>query len=350
MLLNEHGSSINKIFMQKMNYSSIALFCILKENSTKENILVVNTHLIYKQWKGDLKLAMIALIMKSILRILSAFKISDFFFCGDFNIIPNSMLYQFISTGEIELEASLEEYSNQLFIKSYTNYQTLQELIASGDKKFKSNFYENVKMKKINKDFLRSLVQIQIEFPDTKLDENELKVVDNTDKIESANKGTQNESKMTADKQSQSKPTDKKFNKNELKVTENIASIFKMDSEKSILENLSRSVFLKSSYSEFRNQYWKVNQNNKANLKKLHMYWSPEFYNNEVFVTQFGSEIRNPLDYIWFGGSGNYRVVRILDLPNPFVLFEKNISMPNKFNGSDHFPIVADFLYVKKSV
>ena len=40
------------------------------------------------------------------------YKISDIFFSGDFNMIPNSMLYNYIKDGQVDFDVSLREYSN----------------------------------------------------------------------------------------------------------------------------------------------------------------------------------------------------------------------------------------------
>lgn len=307
MKLKISDFEVHKILPKTMDYPSIALFLILREKETNENILIINTHLIYKEQRGDMKLGMIILILKSIHKILSAYKISDIFFSGDFNMIPNSMLYKFLSTGEIDLEADLEEYSNQSALKNHEQFHSIKEFIAAGDLKFKrrTGFSEkNV----LDQSFLRALVQIQVELPDFL------------------------------------------SNKQEILVSENFLSILKIDEQSDSLESLSKLLFFKSSYAEFKTQYQKIYKMNKNKLRKLHFYLNSEFYNNEAFATQFTHDMKNTVDYIWFSACGNYKIARVLQLPDPIELYALKTTLPHDVEGSDHFPIVADFVFDKKKL
>ena len=41
-----------------------------------------------------------------------SYQIDDIIFGGDFNLVPNSMIYNFITTGNLLLACDLVEYSN----------------------------------------------------------------------------------------------------------------------------------------------------------------------------------------------------------------------------------------------
>lgn len=297
---------MNQVLGSHMQYPYMALFLILKDKKRNQNVLVANTHLIFQPRKGNLKLGMLVLTLKTVTRILNVFTISDFFFCGDFNIIPNSMLYQYLATGDIDLDASLEEYSNQIHMLEVQNSGNAQETVATGDKKFVRRNQVEDELKLIDPAFLRALTQIQVELPEKNGDSYEIRVI------------------------------------------ENVSSMFTNQSPKKSLEVLSRGLLLKSTYADFKNTFWKIQGKNKTKIRNLHFYWSPDLYNNDALVTQFAPDLKNTVDYIWYSGAGNYKPFAIWELPNPILLHTDDHSMPNKECGSDHFPLVADFIYQMK--
>jgi len=85
-------------------------------------LLVVNTHLLFNNGRGDVKLAQVDLIMKSIeyLKLELEEKHPGFnvntILCGDFNAIPNSGVYEFINKGNFEwLSRKKNEISGQKY-------------------------------------------------------------------------------------------------------------------------------------------------------------------------------------------------------------------------------------------
>jgi hypothetical protein len=181
-----------------------------------------------------------------------------------------------------------------------------QEIIALSDKKFSRNFDHVPEKRLIDPEFLRALTQITIELP----------------------------------------PPDS--GRTEMVVHENVASIFSAEAPKHTLELLSRSVFLKSAYADFKNTLWRTQGKDKNKIRGLHYYWSPERFNNDALVTQFAPDLKNTVDYIWFGGAGNYRPHAIWEMPNPLTLHAEDVSLPNADAGSDHLPLIVDFAFHKK--
>lgn len=51
--------------------------------------------------------------MKAIEKIKQAYDLDDVYLGGDFNLIPNSMLYTYMIHHKIDFDAALIEYSNQ---------------------------------------------------------------------------------------------------------------------------------------------------------------------------------------------------------------------------------------------
>ena len=63
--------------------------------------------------RTHLKLCQLILIFRIIEQIKLKHDIYQTFFCGDFNLVPNSSIYEFIVNQNVNFEASLHEFSNQ---------------------------------------------------------------------------------------------------------------------------------------------------------------------------------------------------------------------------------------------
>lgn len=63
--------------------------------------------------RTHLKLGQLILLFRTIEQIKLKHDIAQTFFAGDFNLIPNSSLYEFIVNQKIDLNASVYEFSNQ---------------------------------------------------------------------------------------------------------------------------------------------------------------------------------------------------------------------------------------------
>jgi len=299
------SAHMNQLLAEEMTYPGVALFSVLRDLQQSElgldnNVLVVNTHLLFNTIRGDLKLAMLVLIMKTVLKINQAFNISDVFMCGDFNLIPNSMLYKWISTNEIDLEADLREFSNQNMISRMKDDLDLEDLIKVGDRKYKSSNFGSPKKRRVSRQFLRALVKAEIKLPD------------------------------------QGSEID------EITVTESFVGIFEGDDHAQFLENLSKLTCFKSTYAEFNRKYYKRFKTG-SEVNALNFFFNEKYNNNDSFVTQYTHNFKNTVDYIWFSANGKYRIGQVLQTPDPRLLFKNSLSFPFQEFGSDHFSLVADF-------
>lgn len=63
--------------------------------------------------RTHLKLCQLILIFRSIEQIKLKHSISQTFFAGDFNLIPNSSLYEWVTNNSINIKGSVYEFSNQ---------------------------------------------------------------------------------------------------------------------------------------------------------------------------------------------------------------------------------------------
>ena len=307
MNLASHGhGKPDPLLVEEMAYPGLAVFSLLKDLQQRDlgldnNILVVNTHLLFNAGKGDLKLAMLILIMKTILKLSQVYNVSDIFLCGDFNLIPNSMLYQWLSAAGINLEADLREYSNQNMIGRLLDELDIEDLVKLGDQKFKSSSLFSNKKRKIDPRFLRALVQAEVRLPESDAGE-------------------------------------------EVLVTQTFAGIFAGDDHAQFLETLSKLLCFKSAYAEFNRKFYKRFKQSKE-VNALNFYFDERQNNNDSFVTQFTHNFKNTVDYIWFSANGKYKIGRVLQTPSPKLLAKNGLSCPFDDFGSDHFSLVVDFCF-----
>ncbi|VDM98431.1 unnamed protein product [Thelazia callipaeda] len=75
----------------------------LKDMRTQRDLCIFNTHLLFNKWRGDVKLAQVAISLANIDKECGpeSGKECPYILCGDFNIEPHSPLYNFIMKGGI---------------------------------------------------------------------------------------------------------------------------------------------------------------------------------------------------------------------------------------------------------
>lgn len=125
------------LLAKEMYYPAVALFVIAKDRQLDGRVsLIVNTHLVYNNKKGHVKLGMLVLIFRAIEMLKRDFPVQDVFFSGDFNLISNSMLYSYIARGELDLGVDLQAYSNQAWAINMSSKREIGEALAIQDYKF----------------------------------------------------------------------------------------------------------------------------------------------------------------------------------------------------------------------
>ncbi|XP_077395860.1 protein angel homolog 2 isoform X2 [Festucalex cinctus] len=71
-------------------------------------LCVANTHLLFNPRRGDVKLAQLAIMLAEIHSVVKLWKDKgehcNVILCGDFNSLPHTPLYQFITTGELDFQ------------------------------------------------------------------------------------------------------------------------------------------------------------------------------------------------------------------------------------------------------
>jgi protein angel len=89
---------IDEYFFDRPN---VAILALLKDKVNQHHVLVINTHLLFNNRRGDIKLLQIQSILaaaRTIINGLGAANVS-LVWTGDFNLIPNSPIYDYLRTG-----------------------------------------------------------------------------------------------------------------------------------------------------------------------------------------------------------------------------------------------------------
>jgi endonuclease/exonuclease/phosphatase family metal-dependent hydrolase len=94
-------------FLKKMTYPSQAQFSLFEtamenKDGQKQRILVVNTHVTFRDLDG-IKSVELFIILKTIWMMKKAHNITEVLLCGDFNLIPYSTLYDFITKRQFDI-------------------------------------------------------------------------------------------------------------------------------------------------------------------------------------------------------------------------------------------------------
>ena len=275
------------LFSKEMYYPSIGQFLLLEDNKYNKKILCVNTHLLFNKNKGHVKLAMLLLIFK-IINILKSqiAKVASLIFSGDFNIVPNSMLYNWLSGNGINLSVDLREFSNQSFFMSLSDSRTPNEIALWSNKKYKNrNNGKNV----VLNSFLLLLMNV-------------VPIITN-------------ENQIIFDQ-----------NKNE----KNVYLDPRNEASKNFDEIINK-LQICSCYSKFLSRPENNNYNNESN--------------NEALITHFTKDVRSATDYIWIN-KDSFKVKEILNIPE-FGCFGNNekIGLPNEIYPSDHLLISVKLDY-----
>ncbi|CAI2353637.1 unnamed protein product [Caenorhabditis sp. 36 PRJEB53466] len=91
------------------NRENIAQLMVLQCHRTCQCVIVANTHLIFNQERGDVKLAQLAILFANIHQMHKNFLMFNpaVIVLGDFNIEPYSKIYDFIVTGQLLVHGEL---------------------------------------------------------------------------------------------------------------------------------------------------------------------------------------------------------------------------------------------------
>ena len=276
-------------FSEGMYYPGVALFLILKDIKYPQKlILSVNTHLLFNMRHGHVKFAMIVLIFKAINELKQRFDIATVFLCGDFNLIPNSMLYAYICDKKLDLNSDLKFFSGQSYAINLSKNASLHESTLMQDRKFQPSKFEQ--MQKNEDVFYSILMDVRLKFC---YEESEIC-------FESGSFST--------------------------KTSEQLSAYF---------IELSKTVNLKSSYSEF---------NKISTLKKSQLI---ENQNYENAISFFATTMASNVDYI-FASSSELELNSVLEKPKVADLEKSSLTAPFGNFPSDHFCLFTGFRKIDK--
>jgi hypothetical protein len=114
---------------KNFNKDNVGQIILLEENQTGLKFVVACTHILFNMKRGDVKTGQIALLIASIDKFCSDLrfdgKFAGVFLCGDFNIEPNSPIYDFIRNGILPYSMFT---SSQLPLNPKIREQTSQDV------------------------------------------------------------------------------------------------------------------------------------------------------------------------------------------------------------------------------
>ena len=281
-----------------MYYPGVAVYTVLEKMTGEDkgqNILIANTHILFNKNKGHIKFSTVNLVLKTIKAIKEEHGLKDVFFCGDFNLIPNSMIYEYITNGFFDMSCPWRQYSNQHLLMQNAHTKTIGQLAKMSDKKF--HIHPDKKDKKVELSYLNLLLNCEVVLP----------------------KEGNNVTFRQQDKQM-------KLDRKEIEL---------------YYKEFSQSIGLSSSYSDFNKQFIKQYEDDLSDL----MYKFDDSHNHDSFITHFAQDLVFTVDYIFYSRDGNYKVGQILQMPDKAFLNKFKLTCPVGDFGSDHFSIVADFEY-----
>jgi len=104
-----------------MDRDTVAQILVLKSKKSDHAFIIANTHLLYNLKRGEIKLGHILVLLKSLNAVVAScdragLKTKNTFICGDFNSIPNSLLYNIFADEKFNLS---DIPSTQVTIQSY---------------------------------------------------------------------------------------------------------------------------------------------------------------------------------------------------------------------------------------
>ncbi|XP_074317215.1 carbon catabolite repressor protein 4 homolog 5 isoform X2 [Silene latifolia] len=82
---------------------NVAQFCVLTTGDACRRLLVGNIHVLYNPKRGDIKLGQIRLYLEKAYKLSQEWGDIPIVLAGDFNSYPQSAVYQYISSGKLEM-------------------------------------------------------------------------------------------------------------------------------------------------------------------------------------------------------------------------------------------------------
>lgn len=281
-------------FLAEMNKPCTAVIAVLQRRGEPagKRFAVVSIHLPFNKKQGHVKLGILTLLLKTLARVKEEHGCRDVFVCGDFNTVPNSMLYRFVREGRVELNADLRDYSGQDQQERRLKKMSMAEALREGDRVFRSRQLPNHRW--VSREFLLQLLQAQ--------------------------------------------PV---LNDQEMIVFRGELASLPVEDFGPRLEALSTEIGLASAYAEAKRLASQDDQGADFNTPFL----SSTEYNNEAGNTFFGEELKACVDYIFYTKEGDMKLLGVLETPSLEMLLSLHTTLPCAPFGSDHISLVADFSF-----
>ena len=274
---------------REMRRPAVGMIDVLRHRQSGRTIGVAAAHFPFDPYKNIIKFGVMVLMLRAIKKVKESLKLEDVFFSGDFNFVPNSMLYDYVTNGKLDLDVPEEEFSNQTLVMRCAHEAEIADLLKISDRKFTPSKKEKFD----RREFLESLAGAKVFIGNSK---------------------------------------ELKFRKGQPLTQDPAAE----------LRELASSLGLTSVYAEAKNRFWAKNSQGPSANALSFRHPGIEF-RNEAFPTQLAPDIKSTFDYILIGRGKGFTPSAVLELPSLTFLAEDRRSLPFGPFSSDHFSLVADF-------
>ena len=106
-----------------MDRHNVAQISVLKELSSGKIVIVANTHLLFNPKRGDVKFRQLEILLRELTKVHQKFTDSYVLLMGDFNSVPGSAMYEFLSKGQL----STIHLRDRKLISGQWNSKTMRE-------------------------------------------------------------------------------------------------------------------------------------------------------------------------------------------------------------------------------
>ena len=150
-----------------LNKGNIATLCLLESlTNPSQAVLVVSTHILFNKNRGDTQVGQLITVSKAIHHIKELYKDRysiGVLMCGDFNLSPCSILYNFLKTGGIDFCSISPKNLSMRSSRSFDNYSDLKSLSVQMLKEYIPTPYYNNYIIAQNRGFVQYLQNIDLE-------------------------------------------------------------------------------------------------------------------------------------------------------------------------------------------
>jgi len=293
-----------------LNRDNVCIITVVKpkEGETKDLFFIANTHILFSDNRGDIKTAQVTLALKALKKLSQAERFRGyhhhFFYMGDFNLLPNSGIYELLSKGRFDFR---EQRCNLLTgqklgaLKNVDKFRSIEDFLIANINHYRYDSRNIENKRELLLQWLLYLKRIDVDVRVPVNDEPcQIGFVINDPPPEEIN------------------PLDE--------------SIYCLETDLRLL----------STYGNFQKFYYGLKHQPFPS-----QFYLPKYSTYEPVYTCRTINSLMTVDYIWFSsassnGNRKLRVRSVYEVPS-YHKVKRVFYYPNRIFPSDHFSLIADF-------